>query len=156
MTRERSSIFSKRTQRKRLQIASMSRRPGSDTTRWTLAAYLCAIAFAAGVGYFLIRMPYQGSDDLEHMLIPQSQGAWAILVTRYATVESMRPAMWLTQNAVFELAPGGHYFGTFKAVHVAELAATFLLFVRLLRVRTAVDFIALPLALVVLVGMHTF
>ena len=134
----------------------MSRRPGSDTNRWTLAAYLCAIAFAAGVGYFLIRMPYQVSDDLEHMLIAQSQGAWAILVTRYATVESMRPAMWLTQNAVFELAPGGHYFGTFKAVHVAELFATLLLFVRFLRVRTAVDFIALPLALVVLVGMHTF
>jgi len=134
----------------------MSRRPGSDTTRWTRAAYLCAIVFAAGVGYFLIRMPYQVSDDLEHMLIAQSQDAWAILVTRYATVESMRPAMWLTQNAVFEFAPGGHYFGTFKAVHVAELFATLLMFVRFLRVRTAVDFIALPLALVVLVGMHTF
>jgi len=134
----------------------MSRRPGNDDTRWARAAYLCAIAIAAGVAYFLIRMPYQISDDLEHMLIAQSQDAWDILVTRYATVESMRPAMWLTQNAVFELAPNGHYFGTFKAVHVAELIATLVLFVRLLRVRTAVDFIALPLALVVLVGMHTF
>jgi len=114
------------------------------------------MTFAAGVAYFLIRMPYQISDDLEHMLIAQSQSAWDILVTRYATVESMRPAMWLTQNAVFELAPGSRYFATFKAVHVAELVATFLLFVRLLRVRTAVEFIALPLALVVLVGMHTF
>jgi hypothetical protein len=120
------------------------------------AAYLWAMAFAAGVACFLIRMPYQISDDLEHMLIAQSQAAWDILVTRYATVESMRPAMWLTQNAVFELAPRGHYFATFKAVHVAELCATLVLFVRLLRVRTAVDFIALPLALVVLVGMHTF
>jgi len=119
-------------------------------------AYLCATAFAAGVAYFLIRMPYQISDDLEHMLIAQSQSAWNILVTRYATVESMRPAMWLTQNAFFELAPRDHYFATFKAVHVAELVATLLLVVRLLRVRTAVDFMALPLALVVLVGMHTF
>ena len=134
----------------------MSRPPGSHVITWTRATYLCAMAFAAGVAYFLIRMPYQISDDLEHMLIAQSQSAWDILVTRYATVESMRPAMWLTQNAVFELAPGGRYFATFKAVHVAELTATFLLFVRLLRVRTAVDFIALPLALVVLVGMHTF
>ena len=114
------------------------------------------MAFAAGIAYFLIRMPYQISDDLEHMLIAQSQSAWDILVTRYATVESMRPAMWLTQNAVFELAPGGHYFATFKAVHVAALVATLLLFVRLVRVRTAIDFIALPLALVVLSGMHTF
>jgi hypothetical protein len=114
------------------------------------------MAFAAGVAYFLIRMPYQISDDLEHILIAQSQDAWSILVTRYATVESMRPAMWLTQNAVFELAPGGHYFGTFKAVHAAELIATLVLFVRLLRVRTGVDVIALPLALVVFVGMHTF
>ena len=134
----------------------MSRHPGSLGTAWTRAAYLYAIAVAAGVAYFLIRMPYQISDDLEHILIAQSQDAWNILVTRYATVESMRPAMWLTQNAVFELAPGGRYFATFKAVHVAELVATLVLFVRLVRVRTAVDFIALPLALVVLVGMHTF
>jgi len=134
----------------------MSPRPGSDATRWTRAAYLCGIVLAAGVAYFLIRMPYQVSDDLEHILIAQSQGAWDILVTRYATVESMRPAMWLTQNAVFELAPDGDYFGTFKVVHVAELFATLVLFVRLLRVRTAVDFIALPLAVVVLIGMHTF
>ena len=119
-------------------------------------AYLCATAFAIGIAYFLIRMPYQVSDDLEHLLLAQSQGAWAILTTRYATVESMRPAMWLTQNAVFELARDGHYFGTFKTVHVAELFATLVLFVRFLRVRTAVDVIALPLALVVLVGMHTF
>lgn len=134
----------------------MFRHPGSLGTAWTRAAYLYAIAIAAGVAYFLIRMPYQISDDLEHILIAQSQDAWNILMTRYATVESMRPAMWLTQNAVFELAPGGHYFATFKAVHVAELVATLVLFVRLLRVRTAVDFTALPLALVVLVGMHTF
>lgn len=134
----------------------MSRPPGSDTRIWTRAAYLYAIAFAAGVVYFLVRMPYQISDDLEHVLIAQSQSAWDILVTRYATVESMRPAMWLTQKAAFELAPAGHYFPTFKAVHVAELVATLLLFVRLVRVRTAVDIIALPLALVVLIGMHTF
>jgi hypothetical protein len=134
----------------------MLRRPGNDWTRWMRVAYLCATAFAIGIAYFLIRMPYQVSDDLEHMLLAQSQGAWAILTTRYATVESMRPAMWLTQNAVFELARDGHYFGTFKAVHVAELFATLVLFVRFLRVRTAVDVMALPLALVVLVGMHTF
>ena len=134
----------------------MSPPPGSGATAWSRAAYAWAIAVGAGVAYFLIRMPYQVSDDLEHILIAQAQSAWDILVTRYATVESMRPAMWLTQNAVFELAVGGRYFQTFKAVHVAELLATLVLFVRLLRVRTAVDFTALPVALLALVGMHTF
>jgi len=134
----------------------MSPRPGSDAAAWSAAAYAWSIGVGVGVAYFLIRMPYQISDDLEHILLAQAQSAWDILVTRYAIVESMRPAMWLTQNAVFELVVGGRYFPTFKAVHVAEWLATLVLFVRLLRVRTAVDFIALPVALLALVGMHTF
>jgi hypothetical protein len=143
-------------QPRNVQTVTTSPRPGSDAERSSRVAYACAIAIGVALAYFLIRMPYQISDDLEHMLIAQSQSWWDILVTRYATVESMRPAMWLTQNAVFELAPGDRYFGTFKAVHVAELVATLVLFVRVLRVRTTVDVVALPLALVVLVGMHTF
>jgi hypothetical protein len=135
----------------------MSPRPGEAVTRaWSRTAYAYGAVFALGLAYFLVRMPYQISDDLEHILIAQASSARDLLVTRYTTSESMRPLMWLTQNAVFELAPGGHYFATFKVVHVAELLVVVLLFVRLLRVRSGIDLIALPLALAALVGMHTF
>src|SRR5438309_5222896 len=135
----------------------MSPRPGELEGRiWPRAAYAYGALLALGLGYFLIRMPYQVSDDLEHLLIAQSQSARELLVTRYSTAESMRPLMWLTQKAVFDLAPSGRYFTTYKAVHVAQLIVLVILFIRLLRVRTAIDLMVVPLALVVLAGMHTF
>jgi len=68
----------------------------------------------------------------------------------------MRPVMWLMQKALFDLTPAGHYFATYKAFHVAQLVVLIVLFVRLLRIRTAIDLMALPLALAALVGIHTF
>src|SRR5262249_45933603 len=122
----------------------MSLHPG-DT--WTRAAYAYAILLALGFAYFLIRMPYQISDDLEHLLIFQFQTLGDVIRTRFTGVESMRPAMWVTQKALFDLAPAGHYFATYKAFHAAELLLLVVLFVRLLRVRAATDLIALPVTL---------
>jgi len=135
----------------------MSQRPGDGAPRiWSRAAYVYGLVFALGLAYFLLRMPYQISDDLEHLLIFQFQTLDDVIRTRFTTVESMRPGMWVTQKVLFDLAPSGHYFATFKAVHVAELVLVIVLFIRLLRIRTATDFLALPLTLAVLVGMHTF
>src|SRR5439155_11234527 len=102
------------------------------------------------------RMPYQISDDLEHMLMSQYQTLGDVIRTRWTITDSMRPAMWVTQKLVFDLAPAGHYLATFKALHVAEFLLVVVLFVRLLRIRTMTDAIALPLTLAVLVGLHTF
>src|SRR6266852_6202911 len=97
-------------------------RPGDmDVKAWSRAAYAYGVVFGLGLAYFLIRMPYQVSDDLEHILIAQFQSPRDLLLTRFTTSESMRPVMWLTQKALYELAPGGHYFATFKAFHVAQL-----------------------------------
>jgi len=123
---------------------------------WLRAAYAYGALVALALAYFLVRMPYQISDDLEHLLIAQYQTLADVIRTRFITVESMRPAMWVTQKVLFDLAPAGRYFETFKAIHVAELTLTVVLFVRLLRIRTAIDFTALPLTLAVLVGIHTF
>jgi hypothetical protein len=135
----------------------MSQRPGeSRAPIWSRAPYAYALLLALGLAYFLVRMPYQISDDLEHLLIFQFQSLKDVLVTRLTGPESMRPGMWLTQKVFFDLAPSGRYFPTYKAVHVALLIALVVLFVRLLRVRTAIDVIASPVALTALVGLHTF
>ena len=134
----------------------MSRRPGDDARVWSRTAYAYAILLALGLAYFLMRMPYQISDDLEHLLIFQFQTLREVIRTRFTGVGSMRPGMWVTQKALFDLAPAGHYFATFKAFHAAELLLLVVLFVRLLRIRTAVDLIALPVTLAVLFGIHTF
>ena len=132
-------------------------RPGEVTERaWSRAGYAYAVIIALGLAYFLVRMPYQVSDDLEHLLIFQFQSFWDVAQTRLTNEGSMRPVMWLQQKVLFDLAPDGHYFATYKAFHVAQLLALLVLFVRLLRIRTAVDLVALPLALAALVGIHTF
>src|SRR5437870_7497931 len=157
MTRRRSSTSSIGTAPETGRIASMWQHPGEPEGRaCSRAAYAYGVLFALGLAYFLIRMPYQISDDLEHLLIFQFTSARDLLATRFTGIGSVRPAMWLTQKVFFDLAPGGHYFATFKAVHVAQLLLLSVLFVRLLRIRTAIDLMALPLALAALVGIHTF
>lgn len=132
-------------------------RPGDVSERvWSRAAYVYAIVLALGLAYFLIRMPYQVTDNLEHILIIQFQTPRDLVVDSTTGDGSLRPVQWLQQKAVFELVPGDRYWSTYKAVHVGQLLLLALLFVRMLRIRTKGDFVALPLALAALVGMHTF
>jgi hypothetical protein len=135
----------------------MSALPGNaDARLWPRASYAYAILLALGCAYFLIRMPYQISDDLEHLLIFQFQTLGDVIRTHLTGVASMRPGMWVTQKVLFDLAPSGRYLTTFKTFHVAELVLLTVLFVRLLRVRTGTDLIALPVTLAALFGIHTF
>ena len=132
-------------------------RPGDLHERaWSRAAYGYGVILALGLAYFLIRMPYQVSDDLEHILIMQFQSYWNLLRDPPAGEGAVRPLMWLQQKVLFDAVPAGRYFATYKAFHVAQLLVVVVLFVRLLRVRTAIDVVTLPLALAALVGMHTF
>src|SRR5438034_10031291 len=75
---------------------------------WPRTAYAYGVVFALGVAYFLIRMPYQISDDLEHMLMSQYQTLGDVIRTRWTITDSMRPATWVTQKLVFDLAPAVH------------------------------------------------
>ncbi len=138
-------------------IASALRRPGDLSAReWSRAAYGYGVLAALGLAYFLIRMPYQVSDDLGDILFVQSRSFWTILVNQITGEAFLRPVMWLQQKIFFELAPDGRYFATFKAFHVAQLLVVVVLFVRLLRIRRAIDAVVLPLALAALFGLHTY
>lgn len=137
----------------------MSSPPGSVTPRrWALAAHGYAVIVALGLAYFLVRMPYQVSDDLDHILMMQAYPSFgAVLQDMVADDQgTLRPVMWLQQKVLFDIAPGDRHLATYKAFNLAQLVVMVLLFVRLLRVRSAIDFVALPLALVALFGMHTF
>ncbi len=68
---------------------------------------------------------------------------------------SPRIGIWLTLKFFVEIAQGRSFF-TFKALHVVMTLASLLLAVRLMRVRTAIDFAAATIALYIIVGMHTF
>ncbi|MBM3819287.1 MAG: hypothetical protein FJW14_09780 [Acidimicrobiia bacterium] len=119
-------------------------------------AYAYGALLALGLAYFLIRMPYQVSDDLEHILVMQFQSYRGLVEDSLTGDGSLRPLQWVQQKVLFQLAPAGAYWDTFKAFHALQLLVVVALFVRLLRIRAATDLIALPLALAALVGMHTF
>ena len=118
---------------------------------WGLVAYLCALLLALGIGYFLIRVPLQVSDNIWN-LITVDRLSYSTLLTQFGV---QRPLLWVTLKAVAD-ASQGHYFATFRGLHVAQLVLLFVLVVRLLGVRGARDAAVVPLCLVALAGFHTF
>ena len=150
------------------RTANRLRSPGPVTERftrrsasakagiWSRAACAYSVLLALGLAYFIFRMPYQLSDDLEHLLLMQFQSVRDLIVDSVSGDQSLRPVLWLQQKVLFTIAPAGRYFATYKAFNAAQLVLVAVLFVRLLRVCTVIDFVAVPLALAVLVGMHTF
>jgi hypothetical protein len=123
--------------------------------RWASLAYAYGVVAALGVAYFLARMPYQVGDGLGHILIVQQAPIKSLFVNQLTGVGYLRPLWWVQQKLLFDLA-NGHYFAAFKAFHVAQLMLLVVLFIRLLRVRSLTDIVAAPLAVTVLLGIHTF
>jgi hypothetical protein len=123
---------------------------------WSRLAYAYAIVMALGVGYFMFLTPYQVSDNLSYILVAQASSYGELLAANFTGRGSIRPLMWLQQKVLFHLAPDGQHMTTFKLFHVAQLVALVILVVRLLRVRTAIDCTAVPLAVTALLGIHTF
>jgi hypothetical protein len=125
-------------------------------TRWRGLSYAFALVIALGLGYFIFKMPLQVSDDVTQILRAQELSFREILRSELnPRAAYLRPMMMILINFVFELAHG-RYFVTFKSFHLLQLVGLLLLFVRPLRVSTAWDFCVACLAVVAVVGMHTF
>jgi hypothetical protein len=125
---------------------------------WHLVSYGFALIVVAGLSYFLWRMPLQVSDNVALIMIAQARSVREIIGTELRTGSwQMRPLLQLSVNLAFEIADAlGAYFLTFKGIQIAQLSALLLMFTRLLRVANARDFAAACVAVVAVVGMHTF
>jgi dTDP-L-rhamnose 4-epimerase len=127
----------------------------AKATGWTWATYGWALLAAAGIAYFLVRMPFQVSDNIGNLLTLYRDSLGKIMESQFGSGPYLRPFLWGTLKIVFDWS-GGQYFLAFKTVHVVQVVLLLLLFARLLAVRTKLDFIAVPLAFAVLLGLHTF
>jgi hypothetical protein len=67
----------------------------------------------------------------------------------------IRPALWAQLKLVYDLS-GGEYFYWFRLTQVVQAGALIGLFVHLIRPRSSRELLAVPLALAVLLGSHTF
>lgn len=117
-------------------------------------SYGYALIVAAGLGYFLMRVPIQVTDCFSNMLaLDEPFGA---MMRRILEDRSyLRPGLWAALKAVYELA-GGEYFYWFRLTHVVQVLVVIVLFVRLADPRSLTEVAALPLGLAALIGSHTF
>lgn len=123
--------------------------------RWRRAAYVYGIVVALGIAYMVAMIPVQVSDCLGNLLQIQHDTWTRLIVNHFWNTGFLRPLLWAQIKGAFDLADG-HYWLTFKAIHAAQLVLLAGLFVRLLRIERARDFAAVPVAVAVLVGLHTF
>jgi len=127
-------------------------RPQYPRRWWLAASYASALLFAVTLGYFLLRIPIQVTDSFTTVLaLAEPAGT---LIRSSVQEGYLRPAMWLELKLVYELSRGA-YFDWFRWTQVVQAALVIASFVWLIRPRTRIDALVLPLALVVLIGHHT-
>jgi hypothetical protein len=118
------------------------------------AAYGLALLAALGVGHFLLGIPIQVSDSFANML--ELSTPWGeLLDDQFSQRAFLRPFLWAELKLVYELS-GGNYTPWFRWTHAAQVLTLTMMFVALVRPRSWRDVACLPLALAVLIGMHTF
>jgi hypothetical protein len=120
------------------------------------AAYLVAAIVGLSFAYDLLRIPVQLSDSLAQLLNVQRSPSWSATFDATARRGAyLRPMLLVEIQALFDLAQG-HYWLVYRGFHALLVAATLLLFVRALEVRTWGDGAAAVFALTVFTGINTF
>ena len=141
-------------QRNRLAVLHSTRRK-HVTPRWTRLAYAYGLLVAAVLGYFLLGLVIQVSDSFGNMLAVQTPTLGELLSGQFSQRAYLRPLLWAQLKIVYELS-GGDYFLWFRGIHVAQVLLLIVLYLGLVRPRTALDASLVPLSLAVLIGAHTF
>jgi hypothetical protein len=123
--------------------------------RWTWSAVALAAALAVGVGACMWGVPLPLSDNLVLMLEVQHTPLLEGLRTQSSVHGLLRPLFWAQYKLLFELSQG-HYYLVFQGFHVLMFAATLLLGIAAMRVRSAAGFVGASAAIVTMLGLHTF
>jgi hypothetical protein len=101
-------------------------------------------------------MPLQVGDCLTLILDAQrARSAWDTFYNHLGSNGYFRPMFYAEVKMLFDVA-GGAYAVTYRVFHALLLSIFLMLFVRALEVRDWIGLAAVPLALTVFVGLHTF
>ena len=127
----------------------------AEGTRWARWAQIYGAVVAAGLAFFLWRIPVQVSDSLGNLMAVASVPWGDLLRDQFASTAFFRPLLLAQTKALLD-ASAGHYFVVFRAFQVVQVFACVWLFVRMLRVRGGAQLAAAMVAVTVLTGSHTF
>jgi hypothetical protein len=137
-------------------VSSFSKSSEAETGAWwARACYAYALAVAAVTAYFLLGIPIQLTDSYGNLLEVSDVSLRSLVYNQFFQRAFLRPFLWANTKIVYTLADG-HYFEWFRGWHVAQVMLLVLLFVRLVRPRTAAAAAAVPAGLAALIGIHTF
>src|SRR5688572_6886653 len=123
--------------------------------RWTWLSYAYAALVVVGVSYLLLDIPIQVSDSYGNLVQASGRTLGALVFEQFRTHGFLRPFLWANIRIVYDLS-GGHYYAWFRGWHVAQVAVLTILFLRLVRPRTAAAAAAVAVGLAALIGIHTF
>ena len=107
------------------------------------------------MGAWLLAIPVQLSDSFTEFTAVHGRSLGQVIAAEFYNGTYFRPFRRALIKLVFD-ASGGHYYLAFRGFQVLQLVVLLLLVARMLRVRSASGLLSLPLALAILVGMHTF
>ncbi len=130
--------------------------------RWNRLAYAYAVVWSAAAGYVLFRVPFEIGETVGNLLKFQvwPPAGRLFVGTFTAGVGGANPGFmraWsdATSKLVFDLS-GGHYFLTYRLLHVVFILLLMIFLVRLVQVRSALTFGLALVSGAALLGMHTF
>ena len=110
---------------------------------------------ATGLFYCIAGGPLQVSENLRNLMALQRSTFWELFATDLSSSGFLRPLLLAQMDVVFEQS-GERYVESFRAVQGLQIVAAAVLFVRLLRLRSWPSLLAVPFAMTVLFGAHTF
>jgi hypothetical protein len=123
--------------------------------RWTWLSFAYAALVVAGVSYLLLDIPIQVSDSYGNLVAASGRTLGDLVYDQFHARGFLRPFLWAHIRIVYDLS-GGDYYTWFRGWHVGQVAVLTLLFVRLVKPRTAAAFAAVAIGLAALIGIHTF
>ena len=123
--------------------------------RWTWLSYAYATLVVVGISYLLFDIPIQVSDSYGNLVAASARTLGGLLYDQFHAVGFLRPFLWGHIRVVYDLS-GGNYYPWFRGWHVGQVALLTILFVRLVKPRTAAAAAAVTIGLAALIGIHTF
>jgi hypothetical protein len=123
--------------------------------RWTWLSYGYAALVVSGLSYLLYDIPIQVSDSYGNLVQAQAGTLGSIVYDQSFAEGFLRPFLWAHIRVVYDLSHG-NYYAWFRGWHVGQVIVLTILFLRLLKPRTAAAAVAVTIGLAALIGMHTF
>jgi hypothetical protein len=119
------------------------------------AVWLYAAVVVFLIACFLVDIPVQLSDSLQNIFAVDRRTLRELVVNNLWANGYLRPLLFVPIRLAY-LASDGDYTQWFRGVHAVQLALTIAAMVAALRVRTWPQAASAPLALAVLLSIHTF